>query len=171
MSRDLEVVVACSLHGFKSSFFVSRVRNPSSDILNVICSPPSVEKSNGHSYTPRRSSQHVDSFNRLFGTPDAKKIVPRRASLTNQDVTNRNPVTGNGVTSWDYRPNTRNSTPRIRTERNPVTGETYTIISPATTPTKPVQNGFAKMNGTSTPVQNGNATPQLNGNCTPNGNA
>lgn len=57
-------------------------------------------------------------------------------------------------------------------ERNPVTGETYTIISPATTPTKPVQNGFAKMNGTSTPVQNGTpSTPQVNGNSTPNGNA
>ncbi|KAJ8949497.1 hypothetical protein NQ314_008188 [Rhamnusium bicolor] len=56
-------------------------------------------------------------------------------------------------------------------QRNPVTGETYTIISPATTPTKPIQNGFIPTNGTSTPLQNGNPSPQTNGNFTPNGNA
>ncbi|KAG5861575.1 hypothetical protein JTB14_027016, partial [Gonioctena quinquepunctata] len=78
-------------------------------------------------------------------------------------VTNRNCVTGNGVTSYDL-PTSRNSSPRVHTERNPVTGKTYTITSPATTPTKPVQNGFAHTNGTTTPVQNGNATPELNGN-------
>ncbi|XP_018566855.1 microtubule-associated protein Jupiter-like [Anoplophora glabripennis] len=156
----------------KVGYSKKRVRNPSSEILNVICTPPSAGKTNGHhSYTPRRSSQHVDSFNRLFGTPEMKKITPRRGSLTNQDVTNRNPVTGNGVTSWDDRPSSRNSSPRIHTERNPVTGETYTIVSPITTPTKPVQNGFAKMNGTSTPIQNGNSTPLMNGNPTPNGKA
>nr|XP_023018176.1 uncharacterized protein LOC111507146 [Leptinotarsa decemlineata] len=131
-----------------------------------MCTPPSAGKSNGH-YTPRRSSQHVDSFNRLFGSADMKRSLPRRASLTNQDVTNRNPVTGNGVKSYDSKP----TSPRIHTERNPVTGESYTIISPASTPTKPMQNGFAHTNGTSTPMQNGNATPQLNGNSTPNGHA
>lgn len=31
------------------------------------------------------------------------------------DVTNRNPVTGNGVDSWDCRPSSRNNTPRIHT--------------------------------------------------------
>ncbi|KAJ8978602.1 hypothetical protein NQ317_006890 [Molorchus minor] len=118
--------------------FFFRVCNPSSEIFNVIRSPSS-EKANGH-YTPRRASQHVDSFNRLFGNTEIKKTPPRRASLTNQDVTNRNPVTGNGVTSYDCKTN-RNS-PRIHIERNPVTGETYTIVSPVTTPTKPVQNGF-----------------------------
>ncbi|KAJ8962764.1 hypothetical protein NQ318_001163 [Aromia moschata] len=89
-----------------------------------------------------------------------------------ENVTNRNPVTGNGVTSWDCRSSSRNNTPRIHTERNPVTGETYTIVSPATTPTnKPVQNGFVQNISTSTPIQNGNHAPQSNGISTPNGNA
>lgn len=106
------------------------------------------------------------------------------------DVNHRNCVTGNGVESWDSKPNKLN-TPRIHkgdyfqcfqilsfnekhfvlfSERNPVTGEKYTIISPATTPTKPMQNGFAHLNGSSTPVQNGKAptqngsAPAMNGN-------
>nr|CAI5830535.1 unnamed protein product [Callosobruchus analis] len=151
-------------------FFRCRVRNPSSEILNVICSPTS-EKSNGnlngHHHTPRRASQHVDSFSRLFGNADNKKPAPRRGSLNNQDVTNRNPVTGSGVTSWDCRPASRNNTPKVHI---------------ATTPTKPVQNGFAHQNGFSSPVQNGhsgqstpmmngNGNPTMNGNATPNGNA
>nr|CAH7765411.1 unnamed protein product [Callosobruchus chinensis] len=165
--------------------WMCRVRNPSSEILNVICSPTS-EKSNGslngHHHTPRRASQHVDSFSRLFGNSDKKKPTPRRGSLNNQDVTNRNPVTGSGVTSWDCRPASRNNTPKVHIERNPVTGEVYQIVSPVTTPTKPVQNGFAHQNGFSTPVQNGhsghstpmmngNGNPTMNGNATPNGNA
>ncbi|VEN54701.1 unnamed protein product [Callosobruchus maculatus] len=85
-------------------------------ILNVICSPTS-EKSNGslngHHHTPRRASQHVDSFSRLFGNSDNRKPTPRRGSLNNQDVTNRNPVTGSGVTSWDCRPASRNNTPKV----------------------------------------------------------
>jgi hypothetical protein len=121
--------------------FASRVRNPSSEIFNVMCTPPSVKNSSG----PRRSS-HSDSFTRLFGTPE-NKVTPRRASLTKQgkerkkcesflssrivlnrsilwkifvkwfesivtDVTNRNPVTGDGVASWDQKPLNRTS-PRI----------------------------------------------------------
>lgn len=46
-------------------------------------------------------------------------------------------------------------------ERNPVTGEVYQIISPATTPTKPMTNDFPKMNGNAElpagPVTNGQA--------------
>ncbi|CAH0551426.1 unnamed protein product [Brassicogethes aeneus] len=145
----------------KVGYSKKRVCNRSSEIFNVMCSPTSSPKSNGN-VTPRRSSSHNDSFTRLFGTPEAKKIVPRRASLPKQDVNNRNCVTGNGVQSYDSRPASRN-TPRVHTERNPVTGETYTIVSPATTPTKPVQNGFAYPNGTSTPVQNGKSTPMSNG--------
>lgn len=57
-------------------------------------------------------------------------------------------------------------------ERNPVTGEYYTIVSPATTPTKPVQNNnsFSQLNGNSTPIQNGNHEPMTNGTMT-NGHA
>lgn len=55
-------------------------------------------------------------------------------------------------------------------ERNPVTGEVYTIISPATTPVKPVVNGFAHQNGNVTPQINGNHEP-VTCNGTPNGNA
>lgn len=122
-----------------------RVRNPSSEIFNVLCSPPSIEsrgKSNGLT-SPRRSFQNNDSFNRLFGSPDKSKTPPRRASLTNQDVKNRNPVTGNGVDSFDSKQSNRN---KVYKERNPVTGEEYVIVSPAVTPTKPLQNGFAHMN-------------------------
>lgn len=140
----------------KVGYSKKRVRNPSSEIFNVLCSPPNNAKVNtsGH-VTPRRASQHNDSFTRLFGSPETKKISPRRGSLTKQDVTNRNPVTGNGVDSWDCRRNT----PKVHTERNPVTGEVYTIVSPATTPTKPVQNGFAHMNGNKTPKKSGSSTP------------
>ncbi|CAG9854061.1 unnamed protein product [Phyllotreta striolata] len=141
-----------------------RVRNPSSEIFQVLRSPTeSSPKLNGHC-SPRRGSRNSDSFTKLFGTPDGKRPQPRRGSLTKQDVNNRNPVTGNGVMSWDCKVT---KTPKIYTERNPVTGETYTIV---TTPTKPITNGFS--NGTSTPIQNGNATPLLNGNGnhTPNGN-
>lgn len=66
--------------------FIFRVRNPSSEIFNVLCTPPTPNngnKTNGH-HTPRRSSQHNDSFTRLFGTPEKKKITPRRGSLTKQ---------------------------------------------------------------------------------------
>jgi hypothetical protein len=49
-------------------------------------------------------------------------------------------------------------------ERNPVTGEVYSIVSPASTPTKSVENGFAHVNGTSTPMANGNPEPVVNGN-------
>lgn len=44
------------------------------------------------------------------------------------------------------------------TERNPVTGEEYTIVSPAVTPTKSPQNGFAYINGNSNVFTNGNHT-------------
>lgn len=57
----------------------------------------------------------------------------------------------------------------IISERNPVTGEYYTIVSPATTPTKPAKNSFALQNG-NTPVPNGNIQPIPNGNLT-NGQA
>ncbi|RZC37786.1 hypothetical protein BDFB_004374 [Asbolus verrucosus] len=137
------------------------VRNPSSEIFNVLCTPPSINSKSPGNHTPRRSS-HSDSFTRLFGTPD-NKITPRRASLTKQDVANRNPVTGDGVNSWDQRPVNRTS-PRVHNERNPVTGEVYTILTPATTPTKPIQNGFAHVNGSSTPLANGNPEPVMNGN-------
>lgn len=53
---------------------------------------------------------------------------------------------------------------RLFLERNPVTGETYTIVSPPVTPT--AQNGSANgsmLNGTSTPMQNGHSTPLMNG--------
>ncbi|KAI4466630.1 hypothetical protein MML48_2g00006960 [Holotrichia oblita] len=80
---------------------------------------------------------------------------------------NRNPVTGDGVVSWDCRPEKRSS--RIYTERNPVTGEFYTIVSPSSTPTKIITNGVTLHNGNSTPIApikkevqavitNGNAT-------------
>ncbi|XP_019868619.2 microtubule-associated protein Jupiter [Aethina tumida] len=152
----------------KVGYGKKRVCNRSSEIFNVLCTPPAEGKTNGNG-TPRRSSTHNDSFTRLFGTPEVKKIAPRRASLPKQDVNHRNCVTGNGVESWDSKPNKLN-TPRIHKERNPVTGEKYTIISPATTPTKPMQNGFAHLNGSSTPVQNGKAptqngsAPAMNGN-------
>lgn len=153
----------------KVGYGKKRVRNPSSEIFKVMCSPTdSSPKLNGHHQnTPRKSLHNNDSFTKLFGSPDAKKPNPRRGSLTKQDVTNRNPVTGNGVMSWDCKVT---KTPKIYNERNPVTGENYTIISPASTPTKPLSNGFT--NGTSTPMQNGNATPLTNGNGThtPNGN-
>ncbi|XP_044264415.1 microtubule-associated protein Jupiter-like [Tribolium madens] len=145
----------------KVGYSKKRVRNPSSEIFNVLCTPPSNGNSPASKLTPRRSS-HSDSFTRLFGTPEPKKVTPRRASLTKQDVINRNPVTGDGVASWDQKPANRN-TPKVHNERNPVTGEVYTIVTPATTPTKPVENGFAHVNGTSTPMVNGNHEP-MNGN-------
>ncbi|KAF5304817.1 hypothetical protein FQR65_LT07834 [Abscondita terminalis] len=117
-----------------------RVRNPPSDIFNVLSSPtssPTSPQSNGSS-TPRRSHIHNDSFSRLFGSPGA--TTPRKLSFHKHDVTVRNPVTGNGVTSWDQHRNS--NSPRVKTERNPVTGEVYTLTSPASTPTKLVQNGF-----------------------------
>ncbi|KAF2884704.1 hypothetical protein ILUMI_21470 [Ignelater luminosus] len=128
-----------------------KVRNPPSDIFNVLCTPESNSsspQSNGTApgSTPRRTHIHNDSFNRLFGSPGA--TPPRKSSFNKHDVTGRNPVTGNGVTSWDQR--RCPTTPRVRTERNPVTGETYTVVSPATTPTKLVQNGFSHQNGHST---------------------
>ncbi|XP_028136922.2 uncharacterized protein LOC114331524 [Diabrotica virgifera virgifera] len=157
----------------KVGYGKKRVSNQSSEIFNVLCTPPS-NKTNGH-ITPRRSLQSNDSFNKLFGSPENKRPHPRRGSLTKQDVNNRNPVTGNGVMSFDCK---ISKTSKIYTERNPVTGETYTIVSPATTPTKPMTNGFT--NGTSTPSLNGNSTPLTNGNAhsltngngihTPNGN-
>ncbi|KAI4466617.1 hypothetical protein MML48_2g00007949 [Holotrichia oblita] len=91
----------------------------------------------------------------------------RKSSLTKTDSANRNPVTGDGVVSWDCRPEKRSS--RIYTERNPVTGEFYTIVSPSSTPTKIITNGVTLHNGNSTPIApikkevqavitNGNAT-------------
>ncbi|KAK9873768.1 hypothetical protein WA026_002126 [Henosepilachna vigintioctopunctata] len=147
------------------------VRNPSSEIFQVLCTPPTpkLNGSSSGSTSPRRGSQHTDSFSRLFGQTNTK-TPPRRASLTKQDVKNRNPVTGNGVDTWDSTPN-RRSTPRVHKERNPVTGEEYSIVSPAVSPTKSPQNGFAHFNGTSTPIQNGNSEKILtNGNYT-NGHA
>lgn len=102
-------------------------------------------------------------------------------------------MTGNGVDSWDCKPKVF---PKVHTgmylnykslmiminyltyflmwiiisERNPVTGEVYTIISPATTPTKPSKLSFPKENGTATPQLNGNHVPVINGNLT-NGQA
>ncbi|KAJ3648032.1 hypothetical protein Zmor_019868 [Zophobas morio] len=145
----------------KVGYSKKRVRNPGSEIFNVLCSPPGLTGAKMTSSTPRRSS-HSDSFTRLFGPTD-NKVTPRRASLTKQDVKNRNPVTGNGVDSWDEKTSNRSS-PRAHNDRNPVTGEVYSIVSPATTPTKPTQNGFAHVNGTSTPQMNGNPEPTLNGN-------
>lgn len=159
----------------KVGYGKKRVRNQSSEIFTVLSTSSDSPKLNGHQ-TPRRSLQNNDSFNKLFGSPDGKKPQARRGSLTKQDVNNRNPVTGNGVMSWDCK---LSKSPKVYTERNPVTGETYTIVSPATTPTKPLKNGF--LNGTSTPNHNGNSTPLTNGNATlltngngihtPNGNA
>ncbi|XP_018322911.1 microtubule-associated protein Jupiter-like [Agrilus planipennis] len=145
----------------KVGYGKKRVRNPSSDIFNVLCSPSSgnsTPQRNG-THTPRRTHIHNDSFNRLFGTPEQGSSTPRRASFNKHDVTNRNPVTGDGVTSWDQ----KKISPKMRTERNPVTGEYYTIVSPATTPTKPMQNGFSQQNGhDATPQQNGTkeSTPE-----------
>ncbi|KAK4885773.1 hypothetical protein RN001_002044 [Aquatica leii] len=122
----------------KVGYGKKRVRNPPSDIFNVLSSPessPVSPQSNGTS-TPRRS--HNDSFSRLFGSSGSS--TPRRSSLQKHDVTVRNPVTGNGVTSWDQHRNS--NSPRVKTERNPVTGEVYNVVSPASTPTKLVQNGF-----------------------------
>ncbi|KAK5647398.1 hypothetical protein RI129_002290 [Pyrocoelia pectoralis] len=134
----------------KVGYGKKRVRNPPSDIFTVLSSPESSPQSNGTS-TPRRSHIHNDSFSRLFGNSGA--TTPRKLSLNKHDVTVRNPVTGNGVTSWDQH---RSSlSPKIKTERNPVTGEVYTIVSPATTPTKLVQNGFGHQNGFSSPLKNG----------------
>jgi len=141
----------------KVGYGKKRVRNPPSDIFNVMCTPESNNSSpqsngNGTSNTPRRSHIHNDSFSRLFGSPGA--TPPRKASFNKHaDVKGRNPVTGNGVTSWDQ--HRSGNSPRVHTERNPVTGEVYTIVSPATTPTKLVQNGFAHQNGISTPQHNG----------------
>ncbi|XP_044744678.1 microtubule-associated protein Jupiter-like [Coccinella septempunctata] len=142
----------------KVGYSKKRVRNPSSEIFQVLCTPPTPKQNgsmNGTS-SPRRGSRGSDSFTRLFGQENSK-TPPRRASLTKQDVKNRNPVTGDGVDTWDSTPNRRN-TPRVRKERNPVTGEEYTIISPAVTPTKSPQNGFAYTNGNSNSFTNGNHT-------------
>lgn len=55
-------------------------------------------------------------------------MPPRRGSLTNHDITHRNPVTGNGVSSWDaMKPQNK-----VFKERNPVTGDTYLISRQAT---------------------------------------
>ncbi|XP_022912955.1 uncharacterized protein [Onthophagus taurus] len=148
-----------------------RVRNPPSDILNVICTPPS-NHMNG-SFTSRRSL-HDNSFKRLFGTSDSAITPSRKSSLPKTDVTTRNPVTGDGVISWDCRPDKKS--PRVLTgktvvkQRNPVTGEFYTIISPTTTPVK--QNGLPTPNGSSTPILNGSVIlTNGNNNITTNGQA
>lgn len=100
-----------------------------------MCTPPSQKLKNN--FTPRKSSPNNDSFNRLFGSPEM--TPPRRASLTKHgksvnvneisfklmlygfyvhlDITKRNPVTGNGVDSWDCRPASRNS-PRVHTGKH-----------------------------------------------------
>ncbi|XP_066156963.1 microtubule-associated protein Jupiter-like isoform X2 [Euwallacea fornicatus] len=110
-----------------------RVRNRSSEIFQALCSPTdSSPKSN--TFMARRASQGNDSFQRLFGAPENRRIPPRRGSLTNQDVNHRNPVTGNGVSSWDAKP-TKPKT-KVFKERNPVTGETYLIPVSTDTPTK-----------------------------------
>ncbi|XP_017776870.1 PREDICTED: uncharacterized protein LOC108562884 isoform X2 [Nicrophorus vespilloides] len=114
--------------------------------------PPNNNKSVVDGTPRRRSTTSNDSFNRLFGDSPAQAHTPRRASLTKHDVTNRNPVTGDGVQSWDRRPASRN-TPKSHSERNPVTGEVYTIVSPVSTPTKALTNGFPKI----AVVTNGNA--------------
>lgn len=135
----------------KVGYSKKRVCNTHSEIFQVLTTPTKSEpkKLSALSVTPPRSSSRrnsaTDSFNRLFGD-SAKISTPRRQSLTKHDVTNRNPVTGNGVQSWDARP-ARASTPKIHAERNPVTGESYSIVSPpstptaATTPTKILTNG------------------------------
>ncbi|CAG9764964.1 unnamed protein product [Ceutorhynchus assimilis] len=53
--------------------------------------------------------------------------------MDSEDVTHRNPVTGNGVASWDSKPAKPKT--KVHKERNPVTGETYLIAS-TETPTK-----------------------------------
>lgn len=135
----------------KVGYSKKRVRNPPSDIFNVMSSSAPGSPQNG---TPHRSRNN-DSFNRLFGSPDAS--TPRRASLTKHESSPRNPVTGDGVVSWDSRPSSRN-TPRP--QRNPVTGEVY-VVSPATTPTKTVSNGFQNGlqngHGHEAPIMNGKA--------------
>ncbi|XP_065168247.1 uncharacterized protein [Atheta coriaria] len=146
----------------KVGYSKKRVRNPPTEIHSVLATPPSSGKqTNGRTVvdgasTPRRRGS--DSFNRLFGESGIQVATPRRASLTKHDVKNRNPVTGNGVQTWE---NKANRSPKVHSERNPVTGEVYQIISPATTPTKPMTNDFPKMNGNAElpagPVTNGQA--------------
>lgn len=80
----------------------------------MLCTPSPNGKSSNHS--PRRNS-HSDSFTRLFGSSDSKRTTPRRASLTKHDVTNRNPVTGDGVNSWDQKIINRAS-PKGQTGKN-----------------------------------------------------
>ncbi|XP_050297129.1 uncharacterized protein LOC126736681 isoform X2 [Anthonomus grandis grandis] len=109
------------------------VRNRSSEIFQVLCSPTENGlKSRG--FMSKRASQSNDSFQKLFGNAENHRVPPRRGSLTNHDVTHRNPVTGNGVSSWDAKP-VKTKT-KVYKERNPVTGETYLIACPTENPTK-----------------------------------
>jgi len=143
----------------KVGYSKKRVRNPPTEIVSALTTPKSSAGKSAvdGNVTPRRRSTTMssnDSFSRLFGESPEKAHTPRRASLTKHDVTNRNPVTGNGVQSWDSRPGSRN-TSRIHTERNPVTGEYYTIISPASTPIK-LTNGNGNFANKLAAVTNGN---------------
>lgn len=102
-----------------------RVRNRSSEIFQVLCTGSDAASRGSRGFLSKKNSQSTDSFQRLFGAPENARLPPRRASLTNHDITHRNPVTGNGVSSWDSM--VAKSKPTVFKERNPVTGETYLI--------------------------------------------
>ncbi|XP_044737956.1 microtubule-associated protein Jupiter-like [Chrysoperla carnea] len=107
-----------------------RVRNPPSDIFGGTSSPmpssPSSQTSYGNNITPlrdQRMNHHrlSDSFTRLFGAPDTPSAPAQPAKVERRSSLGRNPVTGDGVQSWDSPKTSRATTPRIL--RNPVTGE------------------------------------------------
>lgn len=70
------------LHPFLTLCIYFRVRNPPSDIFNVLCTPTKNETSVNSNTTPRRSRSSNDSFNRLFGSPTTTTPPPRKSSLT-----------------------------------------------------------------------------------------
>ncbi|KAL1502228.1 hypothetical protein ABEB36_007401 [Hypothenemus hampei] len=130
-----------------------RVRNRSSEIFQVLCSPTESSSMKQRGFMKRSASQSSDSFQKLFGAPVNNRIPPRRGSLTNHDVTHRNPVTGNGVSSWDAKP-TKPKT-KVYKERNPVTGETYLIPCPTNSPTKLDGNATIYIKTNETKATNG----------------
>ncbi|XP_030765213.1 microtubule-associated protein Jupiter-like [Sitophilus oryzae] len=108
----------------KVGYSKKRCRNPSSEIFKVFSPISDIQAKNQKNLASRKASQHRDSFERLFGTPENKRT-------SKKDIVNRNPVTGDGVASWD---SLKFKTPKIYKERNPITGETYIISSPASSP-------------------------------------
>ncbi|XP_076268833.1 uncharacterized protein LOC143201581 [Rhynchophorus ferrugineus] len=118
----------------KVGYSKKRIRNPSSEIFKVFCPITDTQAMNQKNGASRKACQHRDSFERLFGSPDGKKQLKK-------DIINRNPVTGDGVASWDSK--IKYKTPKTYKERNPITGETYIITTPP-----PFTNGTASLNGT-----------------------